>query len=138
MNYIIDPSVFYWINVLGILQTVLAILGGCSLAGGIIALIYGWYGKANAYDRKYSCVYKEYNYVIDDREMQEALKWIKIGKILSVVSVIFIIASIFVPGKATSIEMLVAKTATFENVGMSIESIKELIDYIVMAIKSCV
>jgi len=138
MNYIIDPSVFYWINVLGILQTVLAILGGCGLAGGILALIYGWYGKANAYDTEYDSATKKHIDVIDDREMREALKWIKLGKILSVVSVIFIIASIFIPGKVASIEMLIAKTATFENVGMSVESIKELIDYIVTAIKSCV
>ena len=138
MTYIIDPSVFYWINVLGILQTVLAILGGFGLCGGIIALIYGWHSKSYAYDREYDSATEKYDYVVDHKEMQEALKWIKRGRILSVVSVIFIIAAIFIPGKVTSIEMLVAKTATFENVGMSVESIKELIDYIVMAIKSCV
>lgn len=138
MTYIIDPSVFYWINVFGILQTVLAVLGSLGLIGGIIALIYGWCEKANAYDREYDRAAGKYNYVINDKEMQEALKWIKLGKILSVVSVIFIIATIFIPGKATSIEMLIAKTATFENVSMSVESIKELIDYIVTAIKSCV
>ena len=138
MNYIIDPSVFYWINVLGMLQTVLAILGSFGLVGGIIAQIYGWSEKSDAYDREYDSAAKKYDYVINDKEMQEALKWIKRGRILSVVSVIFIIAAIFVPGKATSIEMLIAKTATFENVNMSVDSIKELIDYIVTAIKSCV
>ena len=138
MTYIIDPSVFYWINVLGILQTVLAILGSFSLGGGVIALIYGWYSKSQAYNREYNRTTEKYDYVVNDKEMQEALKFIKLGRILPVVSVIFIIAAIFIPGKTTSIEMLVAKTATFENVGMSVESIKELIDYIVMAIKSCV
>ena len=138
MTYIIDPSVFYWINVLGILQTTLAVLGSFGLICGIAALIGGWYGKANAYDTEYDSVARKHIEVIDDREMQEALKWIKLGKILFVVSVIFIIASIFIPGKVASIEMLIAKTATFENVGMSVESIKELIDYIVTAIKSCV
>jgi hypothetical protein len=138
MTYIIDPSVFYWINVLGMLQTVLAILGSFGLVGGIIAQIYGWRGKSDAYDTEYDSTLRKHIDVIDDREMQEALKWIKRGRILSVVSVIFIIAAIFVPGKATSIEMLIAKTATFENVNMSVESIKELIDYIVTAIKSCV
>lgn len=138
MTYIIDPSVFYWINVFGMLQIVLAILGSFGLVGGIIAQIYGWSGKSDAYDREYDSAAKKYDYVINDKEMQEALKWIKLGRILFVVSVIFIIAAIFVPGKVTSIEMLVAKTATFENVGMSVDSIKELIDYIVTAIKSCV
>ena len=138
MNYIIDPSVFYWMNVLGILQTVFAVFGAFGLAGGIIALIYGWYGKANAYDEVYDHAAQEHNYVIDDRAMQEALKWIKLGKISSVVSVILIFTAIFIPGKVASIEMLIAKTATFENVGMSVETIKELIDYIVTAIKSCV
>ena len=138
MTYIIDPSVFYWINVLGILQTVLAILGSFCLCGGVIALIYGWYSKSQAYNREYNRTTEKYDYVVNDKEMQEALKFIKLGRILPVVSVIFIIAAIFIPGKTTSIEMLVAKTATFENVGMSVESIKELIDYIVMAIKSCV
>ena len=138
MTYIIDPSVFYWINVLGILQTVFAILASFSLCGVIIALIYGWSKKSDAYDREYDSAAKKYDYVINHKEMQEALKWIKRGKILSVVSVIFVIAAIFIPGKVTSIEMLIAKTATFENVGMSVESIKELIDYIVTAIKSCV
>ncbi len=138
MTYIIDPSVFYWINVLGTLQIALAVLGSFGFVGGIIALIYGWSVKSDAYDREYDSAAKKYDYVIDHKEMQKALKWIKRGRILSVVSVIFIIAAIFVPGKTTSIEMLIAKTATFENVGMSIDSIKELIDYIVTAIKSCV
>jgi len=47
-----------------------------------------------------------------------------------------IIFSIFIPGKTTSVEMLIAKTATFDNVNLSVQQIKDVVDYIVQAIKT--
>ena len=38
-NYIIDPSVFYWMNVLSIVQTVLAVLGGFILIGSFSLVV---------------------------------------------------------------------------------------------------
>ena len=40
-NYIIDPQVFYWINTLAIIQTVLGIFGGLSVAISI-GMFGGW------------------------------------------------------------------------------------------------
>ena len=51
---------------------------------------------------------------------------------------IFVLISIFVPGKTTSVEMLVAKTATFDNVNWTVQQVKEIIDYIVVSLKGAV
>lgn len=122
-NYIIDPSVFYWINVMGILQTVCAIFGGLLLFGAICFLITGIYNyieMKNGYDSNEECV--------------KLCK--KFVRILLLIAIVLIMISIFIPGKSTCVEMLVAKTATFENVDWSVTQVKEIVDYIVKALQS--
>lgn len=123
-NFIIDPQVFYWINVLGIMQTVLAIFGAISIGvaiGFIIAWVYN-HVEYNAYDCE------------DNKEYAAICKKISIITIL--IGTIMIVLSIFIPGKTTSIEMLVAKTATFDNVNWTVQQVKEVVDYIVKALQS--
>ena len=137
-NYIINPAVFYWINVLGTLQTLFAIAGSFLIVAGIIFVFGYYYQKNEAIDYKWDSEAREHVKVIDDDTMTIAKTFLKWAKITSVLSIIFIIASIFIPGKVTSIEMLVARTATFDNVNMTVDGVKELVDYIINAIKSAV
>lgn len=125
-NYIINPSVFYWINVLGTVQTVLGIFGGLLCA---IALCFagGW-----IYNVVESIEYAHHN--------TEYLKYAAICRKWTIISgiaaVILTGGAVFIPGKSTSIEMLIAKSATFDNVNWTVQQVKEVVDYIVLAIKS--
>lgn len=137
-SYIIDPAVFYWINVLATLQTLFVIVGAFLIVAGIIFAGFYYYEKNEAIDYKWDSKALEHVKVIDDDTMAIAKTLLKWAKITSVLSIIFIIASIFIPGKVTSVEMLVARTATFDNVNMTVDGVKELFDYIINAIKSAV
>ena len=137
-NYIIDPAVFYWINVLGTLQTLFAIAGSFLIVASLVFVGCYYYEKNEAIDYKWDSEAREHVKVIDNDTMTIAKTFLKWAKITSVLSIIFIIASIFIPGKVTSIEMLVARTATFDNVNMAVDGVKELVDYIINAIKSAV
>ena len=146
-NYIIDPSVFYWINVLSILQTVFGVIGGITFAGGIIltvTYIFASYNakkkpnppqeNASSYDiREYDRDLEEYNE--DRRKLHDIRKWMIP---LLIIGNIMIIAAIFIPGKTTSVEMLVAKTATFDNVNWTVQQVKEIIDYITSSLRGVV
>lgn len=48
---------------------------------------------------------------------------------------ILLFAAILIPTKDVLIEMAVAKIATKENVGLAVEKAKEIVDYVVKAIK---
>ncbi len=138
MNYVINPAVFYWINVFGILQTVCAVFGGVLLATGIGTCIGYFYNRDDTTERVYDAKKGDYVYVPDEDKVVMVHDLLKLTKICFIIGLILCIASIFIPGKVASVEMLIAHTATFDNVNMTIDGIKELIDYIVNAIKSVV
>ena len=121
-NYIIDPSVFYWVNVLSIIQTVCGVLAGFILTGSLICAG--------------GCIYNQAMIIsMDDEDNKTFLKVFRKWLIVTLlIGTIFLLIAIFVPGKSTSIEMMVAKTATFENVGWTVAQVKEIIDYIVSAL----
>ena len=123
-NFIINPQVFYWINVLGIMQTVLAIFGAINI-GITIGFIIAWVYNHVEYNT-YSCEVNE----------KYAAICKKVSIITGLIGTIMIVLSIFIPGKTTSIEMLVAKTATFDNVNWTVQQVKEVVDYIVKALQS--
>ena len=52
------------------------------------------------------------------------------------IGILLFLGFVFFPDKETSMQMLVAKTATFDNVNWTVAQVKEVIDYIVAAIKS--
>ena len=145
MNYIINPSVFYWMNVLAIAQTVFGIFGGFMFITGTGLLVF-YALSVNDLEKptepkdKHSFEYSRYESDLEKYNYQlKKLKTTKRWMIpLLVISSILIIAAIFIPGKTASVEMLVAKTATFENVDWSVAQIKEIIDYITNALKSVV
>ena len=121
-NYVINPQVFYWINVLSILQTVFAVIGSLFVTG-FICLVIGWI---------YNAIEAKNGYEDNEVYMKVCRTW---AIVTGVICFIMITASIFIPGRTTSIEMLIAKTATFDNVNWTVQQVKDLVDYIVHAIK---
>ncbi len=144
-NYIIDPAVFYWINVLSIIQTVCAVIGGFALTGFItLFVVYAMkrYGLSepdkpcedDSYEMKrYERYLKDYE---DERNNLQRIR--KYMMTALIVGGLLVVLSIFIPGKQTSVEMLVARTATFDNVDWTVQQVKEIIDYIVKALKGAV
>ena len=125
MNYIIDPSVFYWINVLSGLRVLFGVIGGILIAGGLGFIIGYIYNK-----------YQELYYNECDRYKQYLKICVKGALTCTIIGTIMLIVCVLLPNKETSIQMLVSKTATFENVDWSVEQIKEIINYIVMSLKT--
>lgn len=121
-NYVINPQVFYWINVLNILQTVFAIVGAL-FATGFVCLVVGWI---------YNAIQAKMGYEDNEDYMKVCKTW---AIVTGIVGFVLITASIFIPGRTTSIEMLIAKTATFDNVNWTVQQVKDVVDYIVHAIK---
>lgn len=130
-NYIIDPAVFYWMNVMSIMQTVFAIFGSILTLSGIgfiIGYCYNHHEKNDYSDE--SSYFKNYE------SYEKICKYW--SRVLLTIGLPLIIASIFIPSKQTSIEMLVARTATFENVDWTVAQVKEIVDYIVSSLKGIV
>lgn len=122
-NYIINPQVFYWINVIGILQTIFAVIGTFS-AIGFVALLIAW-------------IYNAIEVKKDYKSNEPYRKVCKIWAIITgIIAFVMITAAIFLPGKTTSIEMLIAKTVTYDNVNWTVQQVKDIVDYIINAIKS--
>lgn len=112
MTYIINPMWFYWMHVLDGARVVLGVV--------IVSCILGALASAGIW----------------------ADKGISGKKLRSLITTFLIIACVcfllfpFVPSKETMIEMMVAKYATVENAEMTVEAIKNLVDYIIEAVKS--
>ena len=121
-NYVINPQVFYWINVLSILQTVFAAIG-VVFATAFVCLVAGWI---------YNAAQAKNGYEDNEVYMKMCRTW---AIVTGIIGFVMITASVFIPGRTTSIEMLIAKTATFDNVNWSVQQVKDLVDYIVHAIK---
>ena len=121
-NYVIDPQVFYWLNVFAILQTVLGILGGACIIA-FFCLTGGWIYN--------SCCVKN-GYDSNLFYLKACKRW---AIITGIVGFVFATVAIFIPGRTTSIEMIIAKTATFDNVNWTVQQVKDVVDYIVQAIK---
>lgn len=115
MNYIINPSWFYWLNVVDGLKVVLLAI---TIVGGIVGVCAALCGIDDW---------------ISDKEVK---KLRKISKISIIIFLVCIIAFIFIPSKQTLIEMQVAKFATYENAEWTVDTIKSAVDYIVEAVES--
>lgn len=126
MNYIINPSWFYWLGVVNSMR-------GFMLAAFIVALII--VGVALIVILVNVKLIQDYPSISDDerkvvRFFTKALK-VSIG--VCIVAVLFLV---FVPSKETLIEMMIAKQATYENATWTVDALKSAVDYIVQAIQS--
>lgn len=124
-NYIINPAVFYWLNVLNIIHilTIIAFIFGIifTFVGFICNIVYMYNFRAYPH----TC----------EHDDEIAKIWRKVAIVASIVTVISGIIMIFVPDRTTSIEMLIARTATHENVQLTVQGIKEIVDYVIQAIR---
>lgn len=126
MNYIINPSWFYWLGVVNSMR-------GFMLAAFIVAIIV--IGASLIVIPVNVKLIQDYPSVSDDerkvvRFFTKALK-VSIG--VCIVGGLFLI---FVPSKETLIEMMVAKQATYENATWTVDALKSAVDYVVQAIQS--
>ena len=115
MNYIINPMWFYWIQVCDFFKN----------ATGFIGLFLGIFAALLL------CI------IVFDMWKEENIPLAKSRlRLLSILTILFCLASAFIPSRDTLIEMQVAKYATNENAEWTVETIKSTVDYVVEAIKS--
>lgn len=108
-GYIIEPSWFYWLSVIDHLR--FTIEAGLFIIGiGLVALI-----------------------LFGPLVELKINKWLKIGGIALIPLVIL---AVFIPSEETLITMMVAKYATYENVGLTVDALKGAVDYIIQSIQS--
>lgn len=126
MNYFINPSWFYWLNVINEVKgSLIALLVISAILGAI-----GWiaYGMC-----RYSI--KEWP-SISEKEERAMPVWLRVAIISSIAFGILLLVNIFVPTKDTLVEMMIAKFATYENVDLTVDAIKGIADYIIEAIQT--
>lgn len=107
MEYIINPSWFYFVSVLECLHIT------CSLATFAAVMAILAFGLCVILGIK-----------IDQKYFKPAFIGLAIG----------ILGFVFIPDETTMIEMMVAKYATVDNAQMTLDTIKSAVDYIVQAI----
>lgn len=121
MNYIVDPSLIYWISISDNIRTFSLTI----LIISAIAVVFGILGIVIAFD------------VYDHSKKKKKQSINKITKAFYV-GLIFLISSTLiytlVPTKTTLVQMIIAKAATFENVAgvykFTKQEISEAINYI--------
>lgn len=116
---IIDPLSIYWIGFCDsakTLMTVVAVLTFFAMAGFVIGAFY---------NAEFMCC--------DDNKRYYGI--CKTGVAITVpMFIVTLLAALFIPTSNAVIGMTVAKYATYENVQMTTDGIKEVVDYIVNAI----
>lgn len=120
MESIINPMDLYWIGTLDAVDTfslILAVLSGLAFVGLVCGVIY----NADMMER---CDENKRYYGI-------CKGW---AIVCGIMFLVFAMAAIFIPGKTTMIEMMIANYATYENVKLTADGIKEIVDYTIDAI----
>lgn len=110
-EYIISPSWFYWIDVLDAVRQGATIVFGMLLVSGSIGV--------------FIC--------FDCGHIKELPKK-KFTYVFLSAMVVSLIMVLLIPSKTTMVEMMIAQYATHENIQYSIETIKEIADYIIKVV----
>lgn len=132
MNYIINPNWFYWLQVINGLNVAFEIIAGIAIFSvavlAVIALVNYFAGK-------------DFRYRVDENGKPTDSDWLsflsmrKVTIIFTIIAMVSLIISIFIPSKETLISMMIAKYATKENLSITVDGIKSAVDYIVNAMK---
>lgn len=101
-DYIINPSFFYWANVVDSLILLMILIG---ILGSLASILWA----ASRYE--------------DDKKITRAI-------VTLVISVLLCLSSAFVPTKKTMIEMEIARNATKSNVINMKKDVKDIADYV--------
>lgn len=126
MNYIINPSWFYWLGVVHSMR-------GFMLTAFIVAIII--IGVALIVIPVNVKLIQDYPSICDDerKAVRFFTKALKVAIGVCIVAGLFLV---FVPSKETLIEMMIAKQATYENATWTVDALKSAVDYVVQAIQS--
>lgn len=127
MNYIINPSWFYWLDVVDGIKTAVFVLAIIAFFTGVIFLV----SYVSALSDFYDCYGREGTF----KPSNWNLLCKKIGIASVIVIVICIMGLVFIPSKDALIEMQIAKMATYENAQWTVDSLKSVVDYIIEAIQ---
>ncbi len=126
MNYIINPSWFYWLGVVNSMR-------GFMLAAFIVAIIL--IGVSLILILWNTDMIREFPNMCAD-ERKAVIFFTKVLKIAIGVCIVAGLFLVFVPSKETLIEMMIAKQATYENATWTVDALKSAVDYVVQAIQS--
>lgn len=126
MNYIINPSWFYWLGVVHSMR-------GFMLTAFIVSIIV--IGVALIIIPVNVKLIRDYPSISDDERkvVRFFTKALKVAIGVCIASGLFLV---FVPSKETLIEMMIAKQATYENATWTVDALKSAVDYVVQAIQS--
>lgn len=126
MNYIINPSWFYWLGVVHSMR-------GFMLTAFIVSIII--IGVALIIIPVNVKLIRDYPSISDDERkvVRFFTKAMKVAIGMCIASGLFLV---FVPSKETLIEMMIAKQATYENATWTVDALKSAVDYVVQAIQS--
>lgn len=126
MNYIINPSWFYWLGVVHSMR-------GFMLTAFIVSIII--IGVALIIIPVNVKMIQDYPSISDDerKAVRFFTKAMKVAIGVCIASGLFLV---FVPSKETIIEMMIAKQATYENATWTVDALKSAVDYVVQAIQS--
>lgn len=115
MKPLIDPKIFYWMDVCESLTILLCFFLGISVCT-LIGVILFWTFSDDPWKDK------------EDKEKlaTKCKRWIIS---LSIISVVSTLGLIFIPSKETMYTMLIVNNLTEDNLSKGEEEVKELIDY---------
>jgi len=125
MNYIINPSWFYWMSVADGMKTLLLVFAAVLFITETVLIVLHFVCKSNGV-----------GYGEDDSDNIMAKALVKPIKLVGFFTLIVLFSCLFLPSRNTLIEMQIARYATYENAEWTVETIKSAVDYIVNAIQS--
>lgn len=126
MNYIINPSWFYWLGVVESMRYFMIAAFIISIAAIIVAII------IVPVDMR---MIRDFPDMSDD-ERKSIQFFTKVLKAAIWALVISGLILLFVPSKETIIGMMIAKQATYENATWTLDALKSAVDYVIQAIQS--
>lgn len=126
MNYIINPSWFYWLGVVESMRYFMVAAFIISIAAIIVAIV------IVPVDMR---MIRDFPAMSDD-ERKSVQFFTKALKVAIGALVISGLVLMFVPSKETLIEMMIAKQATYENATWTLDALKSAVDYVIQAIQS--
>ena len=126
MNYIINPSWFYWLGVVESMRYFMVAAFIISIAAIIVAII------IVPVDMRMIRDFPD----MSDNERKSVQFFTKVLKAAIWALVISGLILLFVPSKETIIGMMIAKQATYENATWTLDALKSAVDYVIQAIQS--
>lgn len=126
MNYIINPSWFYWLGVVESMRYFMIAAFIISIAAIIVAIIIVPVDIS---------MIRDFPDMSDD-ERKSIQFFTKVLKAAIWALVISGLILLFAPSKETLIEMMIAKQATYENATWTLDALKSAVDYVIQAMQS--